>query len=88
MLVQPDGDDFENLEEVAHTADEVPSDEEVLESNEKFDKNTALQVMRCILTQPRKEDDWRRTAICHTYTKCGDELHSHHRQWQLYQCDL
>ncbi|GFY87881.1 hypothetical protein Acr_05g0015200 [Actinidia rufa] len=47
-----------------------------LENLNKPDKdcaegNTTLGVVRCALTQPKDDDDWRRSAIFHTYIKCG-----------------
>ncbi len=50
MLVQLGGEDFENLEKVARTIDEILSAEEALESNKESDENVALQIMCCLLT--------------------------------------
>jgi hypothetical protein len=36
-------------------------------------KTTRLSVVRCVLTQPKGTEDWRRTAIFYTYIKCGDK---------------
>ena len=33
--------------------------------------DSSLEVVRCALTQPQDDDDWRRSAIFHTYIKCG-----------------
>lgn len=32
-----------------------------------------LGVVRCALAQSKSKDDWRRTTISSTFTKCGDK---------------
>ena len=49
-------------------ADEYEGDEEVLDSSE------FLGVVRCILTQTKEQEDWRRSNILQTFIKIGEKV--------------
>ncbi|XP_028550795.1 uncharacterized protein LOC110108656 [Dendrobium catenatum] len=65
------------IEEVDDDEDEPETDlvHHVDEEEDSFteDEPVTLQVVRCALSQPKPSDDWRRTAIFHTFTKIGDK---------------
>ncbi|GAV74082.1 hypothetical protein CFOL_v3_17564, partial [Cephalotus follicularis] len=58
------------VEECIYVHDDGVSDVE--EALDLEVTHVAVNVMRCVFTMPKKEDDWRRTSIFHTYTKTGD----------------
>ncbi|XP_020258176.1 uncharacterized protein LOC109834550 [Asparagus officinalis] len=75
----------EPVEELESKTDEFVYhvEEEDFDSSEEFDENdisigcirstpsSQLAVVRCALTQPKDQDDWRRTNMFHTFTKIG-----------------
>ncbi|GAV84670.1 zf-CCHC domain-containing protein, partial [Cephalotus follicularis] len=65
-----DGEDGLEDEKCVYVPDEGASDAEEALDGEK--SHAALNVVRHVFTIPKKEDDWRRTNIFHTYTKTGD----------------
>ncbi|GFY95544.1 AGC (cAMP-dependent, cGMP-dependent and protein kinase C) kinase family protein [Actinidia rufa] len=51
-----------------------PNPENFHESNaDCVEGDVTLGVVRCALTQPKKDDDGRRTVIFYTYIKCGEK---------------
>ncbi|GFZ15774.1 P-loop containing nucleoside triphosphate hydrolases superfamily protein [Actinidia rufa] len=51
-----------------------PNLENLSESDEDCERgDTTLGVVRCALTQAKKDSDWRRNAIFHTYIKCREK---------------
>jgi len=49
-------------------ADEYEGDEENVDSSD------VLGVVRCIMTQTKEQEDWRRTSILHTFVKIGEKV--------------
>ena len=49
-------------------ADEYEGDEEIIDSSE------TLGVVRCILTQTKEQEDWRRSNILQTFIKIGEKV--------------
>lgn len=44
-----------------------------MEDFELHEDTVQMNVVRCMVTQENKEEDWRRTSIFHTFFKCGDK---------------
>ena len=65
-------DILEHEEEVygegLNLAEEYEGDEE------SCDPTDLLRVVRCILTQSKEQEDWRRTNILHTFIKIGEKV--------------
>ena len=61
-------DDEEVYEAGVNLIDEYEGDEEEIESSD------LLGVVRCILTQTKIKEDWRRTSILQTFVKLGDKV--------------
>ena len=65
-------DILEHEEEVygegLNLAEEYEGDEE------NYDPTDLLGVVRCILTQSKEQEDWRRTNILHTFIKIGEKV--------------
>ena len=55
-------------EEKPYVLEEVAGEDELSSGEEN---NAHIIVMRCILSTPKKDPDWKRTSIFHTYIKCG-----------------
>ena len=47
---------------------------EEYEGDEDYVEPDLVGVVRCILTQSKTQDDWRRTNILHTFVKLGDKV--------------
>lgn len=63
-----DDDDFE---EVVYETEKFLSDEDKHTYVDDLDSIMPLQVVCCVFTIKKDEDDWQCTVIFHIYTKCG-----------------
>jgi hypothetical protein len=68
-VYEPNPDDFQDLND----EDDESNLLGFVRSISTQIKIIRLGVSRCALTQPKRTEDWRRTAIFYTYIKCGDK---------------
>ncbi|XP_038970638.1 uncharacterized protein LOC113461045 [Phoenix dactylifera] len=71
LVIEEDRNDEEN--ELVHEPEIDPEESDEGEESGSLEGSTPLGVVRCVLIQPKQEDDdWRRRSIFHTYIKCGE----------------
>ena len=71
-LEEEDQETTEKLEEETYEADENLVNE--YEEEDTLIEPDQLGVVRCILSQAKVQEDWRRTNILHTFVKLGDKV--------------
>ena len=64
---------LENDEEEVYEAGDCLADE-YEGDEENVDSSDVLGVVRCIMTQTKEQEDWRRTSILHTFVKIGEKV--------------